>query len=101
MHDRDLYRMQNFKDWKDDDIRSIQAPTLVVNGDADVATAEHAVEMFRLLPHGRLAILPGIHGEYLGEATVARAGSKVPELFVALVEEFLQSGATAPGSQFP
>jgi pimeloyl-ACP methyl ester carboxylesterase len=91
MHDKDCDRMLNFKDWKDDDIRSIKAPALVVDGDADVVTPEHAVEIYRLLPKGKLAILPGLHGEFLGEMTTMKKGSKVPELFVALVEEFLQN----------
>ncbi len=39
-------------------------------GDADVNHPEHAGEMFRLLPHAQLAVLPGSdHGIYLGEAT--------------------------------
>ena len=33
--------------------------TLIVIGDADIIRPEHAVEMFRLLPHGQLAVLPG------------------------------------------
>jgi pimeloyl-ACP methyl ester carboxylesterase len=31
----------------------------VIIGDADVVRPEHAVEEFRLLPHPRLAVLPG------------------------------------------
>ncbi|MNT49649.1 hypothetical protein D3C72_1865140 [compost metagenome] len=31
----------------------------MVIGDADVIRPEHAVEMFRLLPHAQLAVLPG------------------------------------------
>lgn len=52
-------RMLDFKDWPAEDIRSIRAPTLILIGDSDVVRPEHAVEMFRLLPHGQLAILPG------------------------------------------
>lgn len=59
------------QDWPASDIASITAPTLVVVGDQDVVTPEHAVEMFRLLgggkpgdmgtpaPEDQLAILPG------------------------------------------
>jgi pimeloyl-ACP methyl ester carboxylesterase len=50
-------RMLGFKDIPADAIRGITAPALVVNGDADVIRLEHAVEMFRLLPHAQLAIL--------------------------------------------
>jgi pimeloyl-ACP methyl ester carboxylesterase len=42
-----------------DDLRSIKAPTLVMVGDADIVRPEHAVEMFRLLPHAQLAVVPG------------------------------------------
>jgi pimeloyl-ACP methyl ester carboxylesterase len=58
-HDKSVERMLDFKDWPARMIRGIQAPTLVINGDADVVRPEHALEMFRLLPHGQLAILPG------------------------------------------
>jgi pimeloyl-ACP methyl ester carboxylesterase len=93
MFNRDKQRMVAFKDWKDDDIRSIKAPTLLLAGDQDVMGPEHIVEMYRLLPHGRMAILPGAHGAYLGEVTVARKGSRLPPLTVALIEEFVD-GAT-------
>jgi pimeloyl-ACP methyl ester carboxylesterase len=51
--------MLEFKDWPDENIRSIAAPTLIMVGDADVIRPEHAVEMFRLFPHAQLAVLPG------------------------------------------
>jgi len=89
MHDLDAQRMQSFKDWKDEEIRSIQAPTLVIIGDQDVVTPEHAVEMYRLLPHGRLAMFPASHGSYMGEIMSPDPDSKVPELFVAMLEEYL------------
>ncbi|QVW21262.1 alpha/beta hydrolase [Pseudomonas hormoni] len=59
MHDKAARRMRDFKDIPDDDIRRITAPTLVVVGDADVIRPEHAVEMFRLLAHAQLVVLPG------------------------------------------
>lgn len=89
MFEKDAQRMQTFQGWTDEDIRSIQAPTLVVIGDQDLVQPEHAVEMRRLLPRGHLAILPGTHGSYLGEAMAPDPRSRVPELFAALVDEFL------------
>ena len=89
MFNKDVQRMKNFKDWTDDEIRSIKAPALVVIGDHDLPSPEHAAEMSRLMPHGRLAILPGTHGSYIGEAMSWGTHSKVPELFVALLDEFL------------
>ena len=89
MHERDKQRMLAFKDWKDDDIRSIKVPTLLISGDQDVVRPEHTVEMYRLLPHGRLVILPAGHGGYLGEITVGNKGSPLPRMTVALIEDFL------------
>ena len=56
--------------WPADDIRSIDAPILIVLGDSDVVRLEHAVELFGLLggnvmgdlaglPKSQLAVLPG------------------------------------------
>ncbi|CAN5765737.1 alpha/beta hydrolase [soil metagenome] len=56
--------------WPSDAIRAIAAPTMIVIGDSDGTTPEHAVEVFRLrgggvfgdlagLPSARLAVLPG------------------------------------------
>ena len=45
--------------------------------------------MFRLLPNAKLAILLGGHGEYIGEITAVKEGSKLPEMIVAMIEEFL------------
>ncbi len=89
MFHKDAARMQGFQGWTDDDIRSIRARTLVVIGDRDVVRPEHAVEMSELLPNGRLAILPGTHGSYMGEAMSPDPGSKIPDLFTAMVDEFL------------
>jgi pimeloyl-ACP methyl ester carboxylesterase len=58
-HDKSVQRMLDFKDFPAETLQSIQAPVLVMAGDADVIRPEHAVELFRLLPHARLAILPG------------------------------------------
>ena len=41
-----------------DRLKCIAAPVLVMVGDADMVRAEHAVEMYRLLPHANLAVLP-------------------------------------------
>jgi pimeloyl-ACP methyl ester carboxylesterase len=57
--DKSVQRMRSFPDIPGDTIRGIAAQTLVVVGDADVMRPEHAVELFRLLPHAQLAVLPG------------------------------------------
>jgi pimeloyl-ACP methyl ester carboxylesterase len=52
-------RMRDFKDVSDEAIKSISALTLVVGSDRDVMRPEGAIELFHLLPHAQLAILPG------------------------------------------
>ncbi len=90
MFDRDVARMVAFKDISDADIKAIQAPALVINGDAEVVRAEHALELSRTLPHAKLAILPGGHGEYIGEICAAEKNSKIPALVTAMIEAFLK-----------
>jgi pimeloyl-ACP methyl ester carboxylesterase len=92
MHDKDLERMRNFVDTSDEDVRRVKVPTLLVFGDRDIATLEHASELTRLMPQSRLMILPGGHGDYLGETTVAKKDSRYPELTAGLIEEFLDRG---------
>ena len=81
--------MQQFKDWDDKDVRSIKAPALVVIGDAHIVKPEHAVEMYRKLPNAKLAILPCLHGEFMGEITTLKKESQLPLLTTGLIEEFL------------
>src|SRR5205809_2138502 len=57
-HDKSVKRMLDFQDWPPQSISSIKSTTLIMTGDADIVRPEHAVEMFRLLPYGHLAILP-------------------------------------------
>jgi pimeloyl-ACP methyl ester carboxylesterase len=88
MYHRDVARMQSFPDIKDEDLKHIQAPALIVCGDKDVVTPEHATEMSKLIPHAQLIIFPGGHGDYLGEvttpydATVVRATADAVEKFL-------------------
>ena len=46
------------KDLTAADLKSIKAPVLVMSADGDIIRPEHAVEMYRLLPKGQLAVLP-------------------------------------------
>ena len=90
MFDRDVARMAGFKDISDRQIKGIQAPALVLNGDADVVRAEHALELSRTLPHAQLAILPGGHGEYIGEICAPNRGGRIPALVAEMIEQFLR-----------
>ena len=83
----------------EEDVRRLKAPVLLIAGDADVVTFEHAVAMFRLLgggamgdmgtplPASRLAILPATsHTAVIGQV----------DLLMGLIEPFLQ-GETSKG----
>ena len=89
MFEKDRNRMQEFKDWSDEALHSIKAPTFLVAGDLDVVTPEHVVKMSRIIPNAQLMILPGTHGSFIGEVCAATTGSKMPEMTVAIIEEFL------------
>lgn len=80
-------------------VKTIKLPVLIIAGDADVATVEHSVAMFRLLgggvmgdmgkprPAARLAIMP---------ATAHTAVITQPDLLHAFIEPFLK-GITPKG----
>jgi pimeloyl-ACP methyl ester carboxylesterase len=82
-------RMLSFKDWSDEQLKAIKAKTLIVAGDKDVATSEHYVAMHRLIANSQLLIMPGGHGEFMGEITFPDSERKA-ESFVTLIEEFLE-----------
>lgn len=81
------------------DVKALKTPVLIISGDADVATLEHAVAMFRLLgggamgdmgvplPASRLAVLP---------ATSHTAVIDQVELLHGFIEPFLR-GETPKG----
>lgn len=89
MHDHDANRMRRFKDWNEEDVKSISCPALIINGDKDVITTEHALEISRAIPNAQLIILPGVHGECLGEICMPDAYSKQYEITAMLVQTFL------------
>jgi pimeloyl-ACP methyl ester carboxylesterase len=84
-----------------DDVKALKTPVLIIAGDADVATLEHSVAMFRLLGGGamgdmgkplaasRLAVLP---------ATSHTAVITQTNLLYSLIQPFLQG--IAPKSFF-
>ena len=85
---------RKIKDFSDEAIRGIKAPTLLIIGDSDLIRPEHAVEFFRLrgggvfgdmppgLPNSQLAIVPGT--SHVG--MVDRADWLVP-----MIDEFLDA----------
>jgi len=89
MFNKDVQRMKNFKGWTDKQMRSISAKALVINGNNDVGSIEHAVEMHRILPNCELAILPGGHGTYLGAIESLPIGEWTMKYVADLIIEFL------------
>lgn len=89
MHDKDARRMVNFRDIPDGQIKSIKAPALIIIGDRDIITPEQAIELHRQIANSELAIIPGGHGEYIGEITTIKPGIKESEFAVPMIEKFL------------
>lgn len=83
-------RMRDFQDVSDEAISAIAAPTLVLSSDRDVMSPEGAVALYRLLPRGQLAILPGVsHMEITSQTDV----------LVPMIEGFLTHPDTPPAGQ--
>lgn len=89
MHDKDAKRMVNFRDIPDEQISSIKVPTLIIIGDKDVITPEHAIEMQKKIANSELAVIPGIHGEYIEEITTLGSGSEQASFVIPMIEKFL------------
>jgi len=79
---KSVQRMLNFKSWTPEDLKSINAPALVMIGDRDIVRPEHAVLMFRLLPNAQLAVLPGTDHMTIVNRT---------DWLVPMIETFLDS----------
>jgi pimeloyl-ACP methyl ester carboxylesterase len=93
MYERDVARMQSFPDISEELMKKIKAPAFIIIGDADVVRPEHAVVMYRLLPHSRLAIIPGGHGDYIGEITTAQ-DTTIISATISMIEKFLSEPVT-------
>ena len=90
MFKKDVQKMKVFKDWSDDQIRSIKSQTLIINGNNDVGSVEHAVEMHRTMPDSQLAILPGKHGVYIGAVEYLSDGKWTQHYIVDIINDFLK-----------
>jgi pimeloyl-ACP methyl ester carboxylesterase len=84
--------------WPAEDIRGIEAPTMIVVGDSDAIRLEHAVEMFRLLGGGEMGDLAGFSKAQLmvlpGTAHFIPPGSGVLDRagwLLAMVPAFLDA----------
>ena len=59
-------------DFTREQMQSIKAPTLIIIGDGDIVTPEHAVEMFRTIPGAQLCVVPHAgHGAMPKETILA------------------------------
>jgi pimeloyl-ACP methyl ester carboxylesterase len=59
-------------DFTREQLAGITAPTLLIVGDRDIVTPEHAVEMFRTIPGAQLCVVPGAgHGVLPRETVLA------------------------------
>lgn len=88
MYERDVARMQSFPDISDEQMKSIKAPAFIISGDREVVTPEHIAEMHRLISNSRIAIIPGGHGDYIGELTTPQ-DSIVIAATISLINKFL------------
>ncbi|MCF0063164.1 alpha/beta hydrolase [Dyadobacter chenwenxiniae] len=89
MFTRDQERMNTFKDISEHLIAGIKAKTLILVGDNDVTKPEHALEMHRLIAGSELMIIPGGHGDYIGEITTLGNGPTAYSHVTGLIERFL------------
>ena len=71
--------VHEFSGWTDE-LRSLQAPTMLIFGDRDFSPLADVVEMFELLPNAQLAVLPG---------TTHIGVTRRPRELLALIEPFL------------
>ncbi|MDB4926928.1 alpha/beta hydrolase [Mucilaginibacter sp.] len=89
MFNKDKQRMIDFKDISDTDISNIKASAMFIVADKDVITVPHTMAMAKLVNGADLIVLPGAHGEALGETTTYKTGSKAPQATAIFVQEFL------------
>jgi len=66
--------------WTDEQLAGVTAPTLLMIGDHDFTTVEHAALMLRLIPASQLAVLPG---------TTHMSITRRPDLVIPMLAAFL------------
>ncbi|MEV6963746.1 alpha/beta fold hydrolase [Hamadaea sp. NPDC051192] len=90
--DRELM-LTGFTDVPISVVASITAPTLVVAADRDVVRPAHAALLASLIPHARLLIVPGNHGDYLGELASADDPGPLERTLPFLIGFLTEDGA--------
>jgi pimeloyl-ACP methyl ester carboxylesterase len=89
MFKRDVARMNGFEGISAELIANIKAPSLVINGDRDVVTIEHAVRICTLISDSRLMILPCGHGDYFQEICTAVPDQDLLRYTISTIVAFL------------
>jgi pimeloyl-ACP methyl ester carboxylesterase len=85
----DRQRILNFDGWSDGELGTIAAATLVMSADRDVVTAAYAARMAGAIPGARLLIVPGGHGDYLGEQAASGGDFRTMHATVPFLLRFL------------
>jgi hypothetical protein len=60
-----------------------------VIGDQDIVKPEHAARMARTIPGARLMVVPGNHGNYLGEVAASDGDTSLLRATVPFLTRFL------------
>ena len=92
LFEQDSQRTRSFEDWPDSDLEAIASPTLVLVADRDVVTVEHGVRMARTIPGARLMVVPGTHGDYLGEIASSAGDTTLARATAPFLTRFLDEG---------
>ena len=85
----DKRRILDFPGWSDEELGAITAATLVVSADRDVVGAGYAARMAGAIPGARLLIVPGGHGDYLGEQAASGGDLRTMHATVPFLLRFL------------
>jgi pimeloyl-ACP methyl ester carboxylesterase len=89
LFDLDSGQMKNFVDWPASDLSAVTTPTMILAADRDVVKTSHAAEMASLIPDARLLIVPGNHGEFVGEVLAAGGDLTSMQLTLPWILRFL------------
>lgn len=89
--DKSIESVAAFEGWQPEKIQAISAPTLVMVGDSDIVRTEHAVDLSRLIPNAKLAVLPAT--DHIG-ILVQRAA-----WLAAMITDFLDAPMSQESSQ--
>jgi pimeloyl-ACP methyl ester carboxylesterase len=84
-----MENMLGFEGWTEEDLSKILVPTMILQGNYDIAPLEHIDALSKAIPNSQVVVLPGGHGGYLGELLSKIPNSRLPEYTVGIVEEFL------------